>query len=194
MSENINYVQVMQPNCHPYPPQEVKMSTTAAAGVFYPYPVTAYNSPNFSIVPMTLELQVKKLHDNAQLPTRANIGDLGYDLYALEDTEIFPGHVTKVRTGIACNFPTGFGGLLRDRSSVATKRHIAVVAGVIDNGYTGEILVAFLNPSDTHHVDLKAGEKIAQMLFYPVYSANVVEVKELNTTQRGENGFGSSGA
>jgi dUTP pyrophosphatase len=164
------------------------------------------------------ELEVMKLDESATLPTKANPGDLGYDLYALEDVTLNPGVVTKVRTGIACNFPVGYGALLRDRSSIATKKEIFVVAGVIDEGYTGEILVAFFNPGHLEqatryvrhsHGDISVevvqrvgwcgperfqrGDKIAQMILMPVVDFPVVEVTELNSTERGSNGFGSSG-
>lgn len=157
-------------------------------------------------------LCVKRLAENAKLPTRANAGDLGFDLYALERTIIQPGVVTKVRTGIAVQFPMGYGGLIRDRSSVATKAEVFTVAGVIDNGYTGEIIVAFYNPGELElwsdqysspvipteivhtspHV-FEPGDKIAQLVLMPVFSGYVVEVTNLADTQRGEKGFGSSG-
>jgi dUTP pyrophosphatase len=167
-----------------------------------------------------LTLNVKKLHLNAMLPTKAHTGDLGFDLYALEDTVLEPGKVTKVRTGIAIGFPEGYGGLIRDRSSVATKANILVAAGVIDQQYTGEIIVAFFNPgypdvevkprnfwsnwfSDTPNYSevnvvlrglvLKAGDKIAQLILTPVITFPVKEVEELGRTDRGSNGFGSSG-
>lgn len=152
---------------------------------------------------------IKKLHEDAILPKKANYGDLGYDLFALEDTELPPGQVTKVRTGIACNFPDGYGALLRDRSSVATKQEVFVVAGVIDQGYTGEIIVAMFNPGKivggvhvneygtpsyfSSWVRFKKGDKIAQMILTPVVDFLVHEVTELNKTERGSDGFGSTG-
>ena len=87
-------------------------------------------------------MKVKKLVDTAILPTKAHTGDLGYDLYAQQPLAIFPGEVKLVSTGISIEFPEGYGALLRDRSSVATKQYLFVVAGVIDNGYTGEIKIA----------------------------------------------------
>lgn len=161
-------------------------------------------------------LGVVRLDDNATIPTKAHYGDLGYDLYALEDTELIPGTVTLVRTGIACNFPPGFGALLRDRSSVATKTKVFVVAGVIDQGYTGEIKVAFFNPGDAEtsftkewltgdhrngiftlkfgeSKSFKAGDKIAQMILIPVVTIPIDEVEQLHPSTRGDGGFGSSG-
>lgn len=145
-----------------------------------------------------VSLDVLKVHPDATLPTRAHVGDLGYDLYALEETILSPGMVTKVRTGIACAFPPGYGALVRDRSSVATKFGLVVVAGVIDNGYRGEILVAILNPIRTSGlcdlaVVLEKGQKIAQLIPFPVTNWLVREVGDLSSTARGTGGFGSTG-
>lgn len=161
-----------------------------------------------------MKLRVKKLDPNAMLPTRAAYGDLGYDLYALEDTVLLPGKVTLVKTGIACNFPDGVGGILKDRSSVATKMEVFVKAGVIDQGYTGEIKVAVFNPgpivstqvyttgqeSSTGYETVlsgekrfKAGDKIAQMVLVNVMGLQVEETDGLEETERGSKGFGSSG-
>jgi dUTP pyrophosphatase len=145
----------------------------------------------------TPRLGVVRLDTNAKLPTKAHYGDLGYDLYALEDTVLVPGNVTIVRTGIACNFPPGFGALLRDRSSVATKIQVFVVAGVIDQGYTGEVKVAFWNHDCNAmvqpHKAFKAGDKIAQMILTPVVTIPIDEVTDLQTSSRGAGGFGSTG-
>lgn len=138
-----------------------------------------------------IALEVVRLDEKATLPVKAHDTDLGYDLFTLEDTEIAPGCVTKIRTGIACNFPKGFGALLRDRSSIATKRELFIVAGVIDQEYTGEVIIAMYNPGDTTR--FVAGEKIAQMILTPVITFPVREVTKVDETQRGTNGFGSTG-
>lgn len=157
-------------------------------------------------------LGVVRLDKDAKLPTKAHYGDLGYDLYSLEDIELKPGQTTLVRTGIACNFPPGYGALIRDRSSVATKRQLYVVAGVIDQGYTGEIRIAFYNPGTVSTAVIEnlatgeqktvvrdpersftKGEKIAQMILFPVVTIPVEEVTELQDSSRGAGGFGSSG-
>lgn len=172
------------------------------------------NMDNFSQqATMPFSFYIKKLHPDAQLPTVAKHGDLGYDLYCLEDIKLTPGNVTKVRTGIACNFPYGYGALIRDRSSVATKQKVFVVAGVIDNGYTGEIIVAMYNPgyivnntkssfgvlddrlytSLEGTVQFKKNDKIAQLILTPVIYFPVYEVDELQKTERGSDGFGSTG-
>jgi deoxyuridine 5'-triphosphate nucleotidohydrolase len=138
-------------------------------------------------------LLVKKIHPNAILPTKAHDGDLGYDLYALDNEVIKHGEITLVRTGIACQFPIGYGALLRDRSSVATKYGAAIVAGVIDNGYTGEILVAMHQIGKLNY-HISKGQKIAQMILIPTVNFQVFEVDEIvSADTRAEKGFGSSG-
>ena len=98
-----------------------------------------------------------------------------------------------IREEILLHAPEGFGGIIRDRSSVASKMGCFVKAGIIDNGYRGEIFVLIFN-STTLPVTVKKGAKIAQMILTPVYTVEVVEVEELDETSRGTGGFGSTGA
>ncbi len=143
-------------------------------------------------------MRVKKLHSEAKLPTRAYEGDLGFDLYALEDMELpavsedggLP--VVLIRTGIAVEFPPGWGGFIKDRSSVAVKKKLHVIAGVIDNGYRGEIKVAIVNLSGRPQ-KVEKGERIAQLVPVILYPYDIQEADALSETQRGEGGFGSSG-
>jgi len=143
-------------------------------------------------------MRVKKLHSEAKLPTRAYEGDLGFDLYALEDMELpavsedggIP--VVLIRTGIAVEFPPGWGGFIKDRSSVAVKKKLHVIAGVIDNGYRGEIKVAIVNLSGKVQ-KVEKGERIAQLVPVILYPYDIQEADALSETQRGEGGFGSSG-
>ena len=142
-------------------------------------------------------LRVKRLEPGAKLPAVAHPGeDLGYDLFALEDVALWARATVKVRTGIAVEArhpETGvpLGLLVRDRSSMAA-RGIAATGGVIDAGYRGEILVLMTNLSDDA-VELKAGEKIAQMIPVPVLTGAVEETADLEASARAEKGFGSSG-
>ena len=150
-----------------------------------------------------LALKVKKLDERAVLPTVSHAGeDLGYDVYALEDVEISPHSVHKIRTGIAASYQHErsvydyrinlFGLLIRDRSSVALGG-LFTVGGVVDAGYTGEIIVLVRNLS-TAIVDIKAGQKIAQMIPTEVLTENgVEEVFDLAESDRMSKGFGSSG-
>ena len=146
-------------------------------------------------------LSVVKLDDRARLPEVAHPGeDIGYDLFALEDTSLIPNGVTKVRTGIAAQAswrgcePCGL--LIRDRSSVAMKG-IFVVGGVIDAGYTGEICVCLYDLGNLSRIwehKIKAGQKIAQMVPVPVLTGEVIETDSLGKTQRAKRGFGSTDA
>lgn len=142
-------------------------------------------------------LRVKLLEAGARAPVVAHPGeDLGYDVFALEASVLAPRATVKVRTGIAVEarhpetlMPLGL--LVRDRSSMAA-RGIATTAGVIDAGYRGEILVLMTNLGDAA-VELKAGEKIAQMIPVPVLTGSVETVESLEDSARAEKGFGSSG-
>ena len=139
-----------------------------------------------------MKLGFFKLNSEAIIPTRAYYNDLGFDLYALENTIIFPGMITKVRTGIAIQFPELIGGLIRDRSSVATKQEVFVVAGVIDPQYTGEIIVAFSNPLH-RNVMFEHGQKIAQLILIHSIECESEEIETIHQTIRSNKGFGSSG-
>ncbi|MGA2571408.1 MAG: dUTP diphosphatase [Terracidiphilus sp.] len=142
-------------------------------------------------------LRVKRLEADARLPVVAHPGeDLGYDLFALEGVHLAPRTTVKVRTGIAVEArdpDTGraLGLLVRDRSSMAG-RGVATTGGVIDAGYRGEILVVMTNLGD-QAVELKGGEKIAQMVPVPVLTGAVVEAESLEDSVRAAKGFGSSG-
>jgi dUTP pyrophosphatase len=143
-------------------------------------------------------LRVKLLDPAARVPVVAHPGeDLGYDLFALESATLTPRATVRVRTGIAVEArhpATGIplGLLVRDRSSMAA-RGIATTAGVIDAGYRGEILILMTNLGDAV-IELKAGEKIAQMIPIPVLTGHVETVESLEDSARAGKGFGSSGA
>ncbi|HEY1253492.1 MAG TPA: dUTP diphosphatase [Terracidiphilus sp.] len=142
-------------------------------------------------------LRVKLLEEGARAPVVAHPGeDLGYDFFALEGVLLAPRVTVKVRTGIAVEArhpATGepLGLLVRDRSSMAA-RGIATTAGVIDAGYRGEILILMTNLGEAA-IELKAGEKIAQMIPVPVLTGSVETVESLEDSARAEKGFGSSG-
>jgi dUTP pyrophosphatase len=142
-------------------------------------------------------LRVKLLEVGARAPVVAHPGeDLGYDLFALESAVLGPRKTVRVRTGIAVEARepatgTPLGLLVRDRSSMAA-RGIATTGGVIDAGYRGEILVLMTNLGETV-LELKAGEKIAQMIPVPVLTGDVEEVESLEESARAAKGFGSSG-
>lgn len=142
-------------------------------------------------------LRVKLLAPSARLPIVAHPGeDLGYDVFSLESVQLEPHKTIRVRTGISVEArhpETGapLGLLVRDRSSMAS-RGIATTAGVIDAGYRGEVQIVMTNLGDSP-VELRAGEKIAQMIPVPVLTGRVEEVETLEESTRLAKGFGSSG-
>jgi dUTP pyrophosphatase len=141
-------------------------------------------------------LKVKLLFPQAKAPTVAHPGeDLGYDVYALDQVMIPPRGQAIVATGISVEVtsPSGepMGALLRDKSSVAARR-LALTGGVIDAGYRGEIKVLMENLGDEHAV-IKAGDKIANLIPYPVLTGEVEIVDDLAESRRKAGGFGSSG-
>lgn len=137
-------------------------------------------------------MRVKKLKVGAKLPQKAHSGDLGYDLYTYEGVTIFPSETKIVSTGIAIQFPEGYGGVIKDRSSVATKKGLFTVAGVIDNGYIGEIKIALYNGTDSL-IHVTPGEKIAQLLLIPTVNFEITETETLiSADSREEKGFGST--
>ena len=136
-------------------------------------------------------IQVVRTSSEAVLPTRAHPNDAGLDLYNLEDILLEPGCGKVAKTGIALALPPGHVGLVADRSSLG-KRGIKTAGGVIDEGYRGEIHICLWNISK-ESVHLKKGERIAQLLIFPIATPAVAEVDVLDNTARGEKGFGSSG-
>lgn len=143
-----------------------------------------------------MELKVKKMRDNAILPTRGDSEAAAVDLYACIDEPIIltPGDTAKIPTGIACEFPEGYFGLIAPRSSVGIKRRLVLLntVGVIDWSYNGEILMVFKNDGDMRQV-IQPGERLAQMILLPYVTYNIVETDTLTETERGEGGFGSTG-
>ena len=137
-------------------------------------------------------LNVKKLHQNATVPTKANGSDAGYDLYALEGA-IIDKHCHKlIKTGIAMEIPDGYVGLIWPRSGLAYKYGLDVFAGVIDSSYRGDIGVILYN-SQYSNYNLEKGDRIAQILFQKVEDFDLNLVENLDDTKRGTGGFGSSG-
>ncbi len=141
---------------------------------------------------MALRLNIQKLDPRAVILSHAHEGDAGMDLCAL-DQVLLPAHKRAlVGTGLAMEIPLGYVGLVWGKSGLATKHGVAILAGVVDAGYRGEIMVALLNTSDEDYV-IEAGHKIAQMLIQKIEHPEIVEVSELSSTTRGEQGFGSTG-
>ncbi len=138
-----------------------------------------------------MKIKIKRLDSSAKLPTYANPGDAGMDIYSNTDLFLMPHHRTLVPTGIAIAVPKKYVALVWDKSGLATKG-IKTMAGVIDSGYRGEIKIALLNVSSKPY-EIKKGEKVAQILIQPIVCGIIEEVKDLDKTERGKKGFGSSG-
>lgn len=143
-----------------------------------------------------MTLCVKKLKNNARLPTQSTPGAAGFDLYADEDCCIYPhplsGSHRLVSTGIALSIDPDKVGLIWPRSGLATRHGIQVGAGVIDSDYRGEIKVLLFNLGNSIF-EIKRGDRIAQILIMPVYGQTILEVDDLGNTARGAFGFGSTG-
>jgi deoxyuridine 5'-triphosphate nucleotidohydrolase len=155
-------------------------------------------------MPKKMTLKVKRLTKTAKLPTKAYEHDAGFDLYADESTTV--SGITIVSTGIAVEIPPGYSGVIKDRSGIATKRWIHIVAGVIDSQYRGEVKVAMSGPvmtiidsigncieAHSSNKSIKYGDKIAQLLILPVPNFTIEEVDNLSDTERSDGGFGSTG-
>ena len=142
-----------------------------------------------------MKLRFARLSDNAVLPTRANEGDAGLDLYAAESAHLGPGERWSVPTGVAVEIPDGHAGLVLPRSGLAREHGIALVnsPGLIDAGYRGEIRVLLLNTDPAEVYRVKPGDRIAQLVVVGVAAPEPVEAEELADSSRGDGGFGSSG-
>lgn len=145
---------------------------------------------------MQYNVKIKKLRENAIIPTYGSEFAAGADLYAAIDEAItIEASETKlVPTGIALAIPVGFAGLIYARSGLASKRGLAPAnkVGVIDADYRGEVMVALHNHGKEAQT-IEAGERIAQMVIAPYITANFILSDELDETVRGEGGFGSTG-
>ena len=143
-----------------------------------------------------MQISVRKVRENAQLPYRATEQSAGYDLFAALEAEVTlsPGERALIPTGLAIAIPDPhFGGFIFARSGLSSKKGIALSngVGVIDADYRGEICVAVTNFSDCPYT-ISAGDRIAQMLFLPVEQADFVLADTLDETERGSGGFGST--
>jgi len=139
-----------------------------------------------------VEIKVKKLNENAILPSKAHTTDSGWDLYSLETTTLAPNKVTVVKTGLAFQLPRNHELQVRPRSGVSTKTPFQVILGTVDQSYTGECSIMVYNTSN-ETIALNGGYKLAQAVLAPVVESTICVVTELTETVRGSKGFGSSG-
>ena len=144
-----------------------------------------------------MELRIKRLKQEAKLPEYANKGDAGMDLFHAsdnkEDVVIASGARGLLSTGLAMEIPEGCVGLVWDKSGIATKTGLQTIGGVIDSGYRGEIKVAVFNSSSSEIV-IRGDQKIAQLLIQNIENPTIVETDDIwEATERGVDGFGSTG-
>ena len=142
------------------------------------------------------KIRVKRLKENAIMPTYGSAEAAGADLYACltEPMTIQPGESVFIPTGLAMELPVGFAGLIYARSGLACKRGLAPAnkVGVVDSDYRGEFMIVLHNHGDTAQT-IEHGERIAQLVITPVFTPGFTEVDELSDTERSGGGFGSTG-
>lgn len=146
-------------------------------------------------MPKRIELPIKKLNPQVELPAYAYEGDAGLDLRAAEDISLRPFERTLISTGFAIAVPEGYAGFVQPRSGSALKLGLSMpnTPGLIDSHYRGELKVVAVNLDPKSAIRIKKGERIAQLVIQEVPVVKLVEVDELDETDRGEGGFGSSG-
>jgi len=138
-----------------------------------------------------MKLKIKKLHEDAVVPSFAHTYDAGMDLFSIEEVIVKVGEQIKIKTGLAFEIEDGYVGLFWDKSSVGSKG-LKTLAGVIDSGYRGEVMIVLRNLSNEDYT-FKKGDKVAQMLIQKVEQPEIEVVEVLSETTRGEGGFGSTG-
>lgn len=140
-----------------------------------------------------VDIKVQKIHENAIIPEYAHVTDAGADIYAIEDVAVKPHTTVLVKTGLKVAIPTGYEIQIRPRSgmSLKTSMRVANTPGTIDAGYRGEICVIMENTGNLTY-NIAKGDRVAQMVIMPVPMINWIETDELDDTDRGEGGFGST--
>jgi dUTP pyrophosphatase len=142
-----------------------------------------------------VRIAFRKLDPAAALPRRAREGDAGLDLEANASVKVGPGERAMVPTGLAVAIPPDHAGLVLPRSGLASRQGLTLAnaPGLIDEGYRGEVIVAVVNLDPHEPVEIRKGDRVAQLLVVPFARVEPVEVSELPPTGRGEGGFGSTG-
>jgi len=156
-----------------------------------------------------MEIKYSKLHAEGKEPFRANESDAGYDLFSTEYVMLEPFQRKLVSTGVNIEIPQGFYGRIAPRSGLACKKGIDVMAGVIDSGYRGEVKVLLINLNfegynlqpnafeamfgSANKIEIRPGDRIAQLIIEKCHTVEWKPMEILEESQRGEQGFGSSG-
>ena len=143
-----------------------------------------------------LSVNVKRLDPTVELPAYAYEGDAGLDLRANESVDIAPFERVLIPTGLAISIPDGYAGFVQPRSGMALKRGLTIAntPGLIDAHYRGELKVIAVNLDSQQTIHIERGERIAQLVIQQVPVVHLTEVGELDETDRGSGGFGSSGS
>jgi len=144
---------------------------------------------------MTLKIKLKRLDPSLSLPRYAHQTDAGCDLYSRIDITLRPGERTLIPTGIEIAIPKGYAGFIQPRSGLALKHGISMVnsPGLIDSGYRGEVSVILINQDAKKAFRVRRGDKICQLVIQKVEKPQFQVVDSLDETERGKDGFGSSG-
>ena len=139
---------------------------------------------------------IRRLDPSLALPSYALAGDAGMDLRSAADVVLEPGERCRIPTGIAVAIPDGYAGFVQPRSGLAARSGLGFVnsPGLIDSGYRGEIQVVAINLDSRERIDIRRGDKIAQLVILPVPQVTLAEVEELPASDRGAGGFGSTGS
>ena len=142
-----------------------------------------------------ISLPIKRLDDSVELPTYAYEGDAGLDLRASESVVLRPFERRLIGTGLAVAIPDGYAGFVQPRSGLALKHGLSMANthGLVDAHYRGELKVCAINLDPNNDIHISRGDRIAQLVIQRVPVVDLVEVKELDVTDRGIGGFGSSG-
>ncbi|HHV21492.1 MAG TPA: dUTP diphosphatase [Propionibacterium sp.] len=142
-----------------------------------------------------MRVAIRRLDEGLPVPAYAHEGDAGADLHTTEDVLLAPGERRLVGTGVAIALPWGYAGFVHPRSGLAARHGLTVVnaPGTVDAGYRGEIKVCLLNTDREHPIELRRGDRIAQLVIQAVARAEFVEVPELPDSVRGTGGHGSTG-
>lgn len=141
-----------------------------------------------------MTLSFKRVHPDAVLPAYAHPSDAGMDIRSVDDLVISVGKRALVKTGLVVNLPLGYEAQVRPRSGLALKQGVTVLntPGTIDAGYRGEIGVILINLGE-NDFEVKKGDRIAQLVIAPVTQPTIVETTDVDVTDRGAGGFGSTG-
>lgn len=141
---------------------------------------------------MKIKIKIKKIKPSAILPNYAHPGDAGLDLYSLEDYNLQPGERKVFFLGFALEFPSGYVAIVKDKGGLSSQFGLHTLGGVFDAGYRGEYNVNLLNLSQSAY-SIKQGDKLAQLIIYPVIQAELAIAENLADSRRGEGRFGSTG-